>query len=119
MYWAWIGIVVAAAVILIAAILGLRQLSERAAYRTARRPFGGRQAPVPIAPARVSSPAPAPGRPIPDTEDDPYRELMNLVGGDRAKAERLITYEQRKQPGAIRTQLIKNAIELIRYDQRS
>jgi hypothetical protein len=53
-----------------------------------------------------------------EAEDDPYRDLLAMVAGNRATAERLIAHEEWKRPGTSRPELIRNAIELIRYDQR-
>src|SRR4051812_25330027 len=49
---------------------------------------------------------------------DEYPVLLNMVLGDRQKAERLIAYEGRKEPGAGRSRLIKRAIERLRDDMR-
>jgi hypothetical protein len=49
---------------------------------------------------------------------DEYPVLLNMVLGDRQKADRLIAYERGKDPGAERSRLIRCAIERMRDDMR-
>lgn len=48
-----------------------------------------------------------------------YRQLLRRAGGDRALADRLITYEQHRTPTATRLQLIQAAIFRWDRDRRS
>ena len=52
----------------------------------------------------------------PPVEEDQYGVLLNMVLGDRQKAERLIAFEERRAPGASRARLIQNAIDRLRDD---
>ena len=78
-------------------------------YRPTRGPVDLRDT-APRAPSR----APAPMAPPPDE----YATLLTMVLGDRQKADRLIAYEQRRDPRAPRARLIANAITSMRNDQR-
>ena len=59
---------------------------------------------------------PARWRPRPGL--DRYDELLGLVRGDRAVADRLITLEQRNAPDCDRNELIERAIERLLRDRR-
>ena len=51
-------------------------------------------------------------------ERQAYQQLLRQAGGDRALAERLITYEQQRNPTAPRLHLIQNAIQRWDRDRR-
>jgi hypothetical protein len=73
------------------------------------RPIRRPSAPLPL---EIAKPPP----PTAPVELEQYLVLVNMVLGDRAKAERLIALEASKTPGASREQCIDLAIELLRYD---
>lgn len=67
---------------------------------------------------RLVVPTPVPG-PVPGAEEpDRYRELLRMVQGNRATADRLIDYERVRAPGESRREWVTNAIERMRRDQR-
>jgi tetratricopeptide (TPR) repeat protein len=73
---------------------------------------------------RSPNPAPpddgsSPSTPPPNGQKiDPYQDLLSMVGGDAATAERLIAFEQRYAPNARRDELIKRAIERLKRDRQ-
>jgi hypothetical protein len=52
------------------------------------------------------------------SEDSLYQELIQLVGGDSATADRLIELERIQFPSESRLQLIERAIEHLKHDRR-
>jgi hypothetical protein len=129
MLWMWVALAIVAAIIVaVVAYRFLQVESERrmaSASRWNRRGAAWGGAPIPRRPVRhvdaaARKTAPIHVRPRPATDDgeDPYSVLVTMVLGDRAKADRLISLEQRKAPDLARTELIRNAIELMRQDLR-
>jgi hypothetical protein len=53
-----------------------------------------------------------------DREEELYQDLLAKVGYDREIVERLVEYERKRDPGAPRTVLLKNAIERWERDNR-
>lgn len=53
-----------------------------------------------------------------DREEELYQDLLAKVGYDREIVERLVDYERKRDPGAPRTVLLKNAIERWERDNR-
>ncbi|MEV0758641.1 DUF6585 family protein [Nocardia sp. NPDC050435] len=64
-----------------------------------------------------TSPAPQPVPTPAGRAPDNFGELLAMVMGNNATAERLIAYEREKQPGADRTTWISEAIERLRRDR--
>jgi hypothetical protein len=70
-------------------------------------------------PTYVPKPAPAEPESIAYTADrGRYSTLLNLVMGDRAKAERLIDFELGRAPYASREECIQRAIDSLGHDRR-
>jgi hypothetical protein len=117
-WWVFGGIALVAVVVALLLYRRRRQRLIVERWRTA----GGRMRSRPVTrpPAgRASAAAPAPRRPeTPAVEQDEFSVLVTMVLGDREKAERLVAYEAKRQPGSGRAQLIQNAIERLRYDRR-
>ncbi|MBF6172111.1 hypothetical protein [Nocardia blacklockiae] len=74
-----------------------------------------RTAPMPTLAPRPAAPQPAAPRPV--AERDDFRQLLSMVGGSTATAERLIEYERRRLPAADRATLTVKAIDRLQWDR--
>ncbi len=73
-------------------------------------------APSPPSPPLSSAPLPPPQTPVEPSER--YDQLVNMVGGDRATANRLIEYEREQAPGADVAEWVERAITRLERDRR-
>jgi hypothetical protein len=46
-----------------------------------------------------------------------YRRLVSLARGDAGRADRLIAYEQKRDPSLSRGEAIRSAVERLEYDR--